>query len=251
MEENNEHFFYNEEKLNFLMNYLKINTQEVAKLFGVNTAYISKLRNQDHNSLKDMHIYAFTAAFNIPFEVFNKKVKTSEKIIQILEDTKQQEKQKFFRKNEKRLQDSSKQEILDKLIGTWYMYSYPSNPNLTDIWETKTVFHTDYRVIDEHKNEGTLYIGKNQCIVLKESAGSKNITSITFDNSRIFYNVFLFSRVSKSNGMNKEIFNFGICSRNKLNKENLKKVLGKVNQVQLQINYEILERINLLIGIEN
>ncbi|CAA6800994.1 MAG: Unknown protein, partial [uncultured Sulfurovum sp.] len=83
-----------------------------------------------------------------------------------------------------------------------------------------------------------------------ESNGSKNITSITFDNARIFYSVFLFSRVSKSNGMNKEIFNFGICSRKKLDKKIVQDILGEVNGVQLQIDYDILERINFAIEVD-
>ena len=95
-----------------------------------------------------------------------------------------------------------------------------------------------------HNNKGKLLIGKNQSIILKESRNSKNITSITFDNNRVAYGIFPFSRVSKSNSMNKELFNFGIFSREKLELDRAKEILGAVNGVQLQMKQDILERIN-------
>jgi hypothetical protein len=185
-------------------------------------------------------IGVMNVGYNIPVEIFeNSDIDTADKIDELL---KQQHKENtIFHHN---------REILDKLVGKWYMYSYPSSSRLTNIWETKTTFYDNYCVIDEHDNRGTLNIGKNQCVVLKESAGSKNITSITFDNARIFYNVFIFSRVSKSNSMNKELFNFGICSRKKLDKALVKEILGDVNRVQLQMNYDILERISLAIEMD-
>jgi len=232
----------NEEKLAYVIKTLGLVTKDIAKRLGVSSALISQIKNhyESSNRLRNIHLYAICFAYNVPIEIFeNKKIDSKEKIDEILNQKHQES--SIFEHNK---------EVLDKLVGTWYMYSYPSHPNLTDVWETETVFYNDYRVIDEHENKGTLHIGKNQSIVLKESAGSKNITSITFDNSRVFYNVFLFSRVSKSNGMNKEIFNFGICSRKKLDKEKVKTILGEVNQMQLQINYEVLERINVAIEVD-
>ena len=232
----------NEEKLAYVIKTLGLVTKDIAKKLGVSSALISQIKNhyESSNRLRNIHLYAICFAYDVPIEIFeNKKIDSTEKIDEILNQKHQES--SIFEHNK---------EVLDKLVGTWYMYSYPSNPRLTTVWETETVFYNDYRVIDEHENKGTLHIGKNQCIVLKESAGSKNITSITFDNSRVFYNVFLFSRVSKSNGMNKEIFNFGICSRKKLDKEEVKNILGEVNQMQLQINYDVLERINVAIEMD-
>jgi hypothetical protein len=50
--------------------------------------------------------------------------------------------------------------------------------------------------------------------------------------------------------MNKELFNFGICSRKKLDKDKVKRILGEVNEVQLQVNYDILERISVAIEMD-
>ena len=129
-------------------------------------------------------------------------------------------------------------------------YSYPSNHKLAEVWETETTFYDDYIVEDEHANRGMLHIGTNQSVILKESGGSRNITSITFDNARVFYNIFLFSRVSKSNSLNKKLFNFGISSRKKIDKELIKEILGDVNGVQLQMQYDILERITVYIEMD-
>jgi len=232
----------NKLKLAYIKKKLNIATKDMAKKLEVSSAFISKLKSpyETTTRLRSLHIYAICSAYNIPLNIFeNKDIDTADKIDELLNQ--QHKENTIFHHNK---------EVLDILVGVWYMYSYPSNPRLADVWETKTTFHDDYRVVDEHENEGTLNIGHNQCVVLKESAGSKNITSITFDNSRIFYNVFIFSRVSKSNSMNKELFNFGICSRKKLDKSLVKEILGDVNRVQLQMSYDVLERVSLAIEMD-
>ena len=230
----------NEEKLAYVIKKLGLVNKDIAKKMGMSAVSISQIKNYREGKLRNHHLYAICFTYNIPIAIFeNKNINTSEKVDELLD---QQHKESIIFSHNK--------EILDKLVGVWYMYSYPSNPRLADVWETETTFYNDYRVIDEHENEGTLHIGKNQTLILKESAGSKNITSITFDNARIFYNVFLFSRVSKSNSMNKELFNFGICSRKKLDKEEVKVILGEVNEVQLQVNYDILERISVAVEMD-
>jgi len=235
-----EKFEYNEEKLAYVIKKLGLVNKDISKKMGISAVTVSQIKNYRDAKLRNHHIYAMCFVYNIPVEIFeNKDIDTIEKIDELL--AQQHKELKIFAHNK---------DILDKLVGVWYMYSYPSNPRLADIWETETTFYNDYRVKDEHKNEGTLHIGKNQTLILKESNGSKNITSITFDNARIFYNVFLFSRVSKSNSVNKELFNFGICSRKKLDKKEVKRILGEVNEVQLQINYDILERISMIIEMD-
>jgi len=232
--------YYNEEKLKYVVKLLGLTTKDIAQKLEMRDSFISKLFNYKTNKLKRVYLYAFCNAYNIPMEIFdNKEIDTESKIEKIL-SRKQNVKPIFHHHREE----------LEKLIGVWYFYSYPSNPRLTDVWETKTTFYEDYSVEDEHKNRGTLYIGQNQSVILKESRGSKNITTITFDNARIFYNIFPFSRVSKSNGMNKELFNFGVCSRKKIDKDLIKDILGNISEVQLQMNYALLERITSYIEMD-
>jgi len=232
----------NKLKLAYIQSKMNLATKDIAKKLEVSSAFISKLKNpfETNTRFRNVHIYGFCFAYNIPIEIFeNSDIDTTDKIDEFLNHRLKQN--TIFQHN---------LEILDKLVGKWYMYSYPSNSRLADIWETETTIYDNYCVVDEHKNEGTLNIGKTQTVILKESAGSKNITSITFDNARIFYNVFLFSRVSKSNSINKELFNFGICSRKKLDKSVVKEILGDINNVQLQVNYDILERISLVVEMD-
>ena len=231
----------NEGKLAYVIKKRKLVTKDIAKKLGVTSPLISRIKNYEDNEttkLRNMHLYAICFAYSIPIEIFeNKSINTEEKINLLLNKEEKKDLEIFVHN----------QEISSKLEGVWYMYSYTSNPMLGEIWETKTTFYDDYTVEDQHKNRGTLYIGKNQSVILKESNGSKNITTITFDNSRVFYGAFLFSRISKSNSINKELFNFGLCSRKRLDKELVKEVLGKKNEVQLQVSYDILERIGLYI----
>ena len=231
----------NEGKLAYIIEKRKLVTKDIAKKLGVTSALIARIKNyedKETTKLRNMHLYAICFAYNIPIEIFeNRSINTEEKINLLLNKEKKKE-LKVFTHN---------QEIFSKLKGVWYMYSYTSNPMLGEIWETETTFYDNYTVEDEHKNRGTLHIGKNQSVILKESNGSKNITTITFDNSRVFYGAFLFSRISKSNSINKEIFNFGLCSRTRLDKALVKEVLGEKDKVQLQIDYDILERIGLCI----
>lgn len=141
-------------------------------------------------------------------------------------------------------------QLLERLVGKWYLYSYPSNPKRLEVWSTETTIYENFHVEDIHRNHGKLYIGEKQSIIVKESNNSKNITCITFDNLRVTYEIFPFSRISKSNGLNKELFNFGFFSRKELSKEKASEILGSIESVQLQMNYEMLERINSCIEME-
>lgn len=226
--------YNNSEKLKFVAESLCLKTKNIAEKLGVQDSFISKLYLDSTDKLKPIHLYAFSSAYNIPMKIFNDKtIDTKEKISILLE-----------RKNSNNLIFTENNNIIDELVGEWYMYSYPSNPKQEEVWETKTTFFSDGTVIDEHDNKGVVHVGQNQSIILKESAGSKNITSITFDNYRIAYKTFLFSRVSKSNGINTELFNFGIFSKNKIDLNEIKEILGERNMIQLKVNYELLERIS-------
>jgi len=225
--------YTNEEKLNYVFKKLKLQTQEIAKKLEISPALISQIQNPYNDKLKKIHLYAICSAYDIPMEIFDNESITQEESIDILLEKSKEH--TIFRHDQK---------LLNKLTGTWYLYSYPSNPKLAEVWCTETIIHKDSRVEDLHQNRGKLYIGEKQSLILKESHNSKNITSITFDNTRVTYGTFPFSRVSKSNSLNKELFNFGFFSKRKLPKGEAKEVLGSLHEVQLQMNYELLERIN-------
>ena len=233
MESENEQLYYPEEKIDFLIKHLKLNVKDIANLFGVQSNYISKLRNQEHNTLKPLHLYAFTAAFNIPFDIFDKKVKDTDSIKNILTREKQMQEKSFFTQDE---------QVLKNLEGVWYAYFYPSN-QFADVYRIKTTFHNDGSVSDENGNQGKVLIGKNQSLMVKEAKNSKNLISITFDNHQVAYEMFHFSLVSKRNHVNREMFNYGFFSRYEIELDRVKTILGEKKSVQLKMQCEFVERI--------
>jgi len=226
------------DRLKYITTLLNLNTNDISQKLDVSASFISHLYRDSSAKLRDLHLYAFSSAYNIPMEAFEYKKDeefvTQDEIRDIVQRNRDIEDDKF-KKDIK---------IIDKLVGEWYMYSYPSNPKQIkeDLWETKTLFYADGTVEDEHHNIGYLLSNRNQTIILKESSFSKNITSITFDNSQIGYNIFLFSRVSKSNGVNRELFNFGVASKNRMNLEDVKYILGDKAKVQMKIDVYLKER---------
>ncbi len=230
-------FYYQEEKLKYVFKKLNLHNKEISEKLEMSRVTVSTILNFKENRLRKHHLYALCNAYNIPMEIFeNELIKTKEKIDEILENRKTNI---FFKDYE----------LLEKLKGSWYLYSYPSNSRFTKVWETETTIYEDFSVEDMHKNRGKLFIGEKQSIILKESKNSKNITSITFDNDRVTYGKFPFSRVSKSNIINREMFNFGFFSKDKINLNEAIEILGELKNIQLRIDNNMLERINSYIEI--
>ena len=238
-EETVQHFYNDEEKLSFIIDYKKLNVKDIADLWGVQSNYISKLREQSHSSLKPMHLYAFTGAFDIPFNVFDNKVKTSTDVIQIFEEQKKEEQKTLFKKNK---------QLLKNIQGDWYAYFYPSN-RFANIYKIKTTINEDGTVVDENNNWGKLFMGTNQSIIIKEAINSKNLVTITFDNHQVAYEMFHFSLVSKRNHNNLEMFNYGFFSRYEIKPEILKDILGEKAKVQLKMECDFAERISEYVDI--
>jgi len=234
IEENNERFYNNEEKLDFIIKYLKLNVTEIANLWGVQPNYISKLREHTYDSLKPMHLYAFSSSFNIPFEVFDKNIKYANDIKMIIENQNRVKETSIFNNNE---------HILKTMEGEWFAYFYPSN-QFAEVYSIKTTIHSDGTVTDENKNGGKLLIGQNQSIIVKEAFNSKNLVVIVFDNHQVAYNMFHFSLVSKRNHVNREMLNFGFFSRKEIEPDLVKEVLGDKEHLQLKMKCDFVERIS-------
>ena len=228
----NELLYSNEEKLNYILKKLKLTTKEISNKLEISASLVSQIQNCYNGKLKKIHLYALSNAYNIPMDIFeDESINSSDTIDFMLK----QASFTIFKKDYK---------MLEKLIGRWYIYSYPSNPNLAEVWSTETHIYDDFTVVDAHRNKGEIYIGKKQSLLMKESHNSKNITTIVFDNDRVTYGSFPFSKITKSNNFNKEILNFGFFSRDKLEKSEAKKILGTLESVQLQIDYSLIERVS-------
>ena len=230
----------NEEKLDFIIRYLKLDVKDIALEFGLSTGYISKLRNSIHAQLKPVHLYAFESCFNIPYKIFqDSSINTTNKIIDILNLHLPLH---YSNKRDIRVfqQDSR---ILNKLVGDWYQYLYKSNKN-REIYEIKITINSDYTIYDENKNLGELFISQNQSMVIKKSTNSKNLVSITFNNIQIAYKIFPFTLVSKQNNTQFEMASFGFFSKKRLTHQRVKDILGNIDGVQLKINYEFIKRVD-------
>ena len=224
--------YNNEEKLNYILKKLKLTTIEIAKKLEISSGLVSQIQNAYNRKLRKIHLYALSNAYNIPMDIFEDETINSKETIDFML---KQASFTIFKKD---------YQILEKLTGKWYLYSYPSNPNLSEVWSTETHIYDDFTVLDAHRNKGKIYIGKKQSLLVKESHNSKNITTIVFDNDRITYGNFPFSRIAKSNSFNKEILSFGFFSRRKLEKNEAKNILGKIENVQLQIDYSLIDRVS-------
>lgn len=227
-----EKLYYPEEKLKFVIETLQLKKGEVAKKLEISQTFLSQLMNYSEGKLKKLHLFAICHAYNIPIEIFNnEKINTTDKIQNLLNYTKKSS--TIF---------TNSQVMLDKLLGKWYFYSY-SSQNTENIWETETTIYSDSTVEDKHKNRGKLFIGQNQSVILKETNNAKNLNTITFDNNRVGYDTFPFSRISKMNALNSELLTFGFCSRKKVEYEEAKNILGDYDKVQLKMDYTMLERL--------
>ena len=221
-----------EEKLNYVIKKLRLSTKEISQKLEISSGLVSQIQNPFNGKLRKIHIYAISNAYNIPMDIFeDENINSKEMIDSML-------KQASFKIFEKDYQ------TLNRLVGRWYLYSYPSNPNLSEVWSTETHIYDDFTVLDAHRNRGRIYIGKKQSLIIKESNNSKNITTTIFDNDRITYGNFPFSRIAKSNSFNREILSFGFFSRRQIEKAEAKNILGKIEKVQLQMDYNVIDRVS-------
>ena len=233
----NEIFETNEEKLDFIIKYLKLSANKIEKKFGYASGYVSKLRKHHHDKLKPMHFYAFESAYNIPIQIFtDPTIKSSTQIIDVLQQEDEKEKSTF-----------EKSANLKNIIGTWYAYVYPGN-SFDPIYSIKTTIHNDYTVTDENNNYGEIFIGQLligelQTVLIKKATNSKNFISILFDNADVGYELFHFSMLSKSNHVKREMCNFGFFSRKKISLEAAKNILGDKKHVQLKMDSDFKERV--------
>jgi len=221
-----------EEKLTYIIKTLNLKTNHIAEKLEISAGLVSQIQNHYNNKLRKVHLYALSNAYNIPMEIFEDDTINTEAMV---DNLLQQASIKSIFTNDLN--------ILKKLVGKWYLYSYPSNLNLSEVWSTETHIYDNFQVMDIHKNKGSLYIGKNQSLIIKESHNSKNLTTTIFDNARITYGNFPFSRIAKSNSLNREILSFGFFSKRKIEKKEAQEILGDIKKVQLQMDYAVIEKI--------
>lgn len=251
----------NEEKFAYVIKYMGIEEKEIAEKFGMSKSSISRFKNEKGGSIitfKKIHWYGMEEFFGIPRKIFEDNNITNKSQIEDILDAKK-ERDKFEDKSitiKKQIKDildaqterdkfelfTDNKNILKKLTGVWYIYLYASNRN-RGFYEIITTINDDYSVFDQNNNEGQLFISENQSMIIKKSDNSRNLVSITFNNTEVSYNIFKCSIISRSNQSEIEMLSFGFISKNILSKEKAKNVLGNIKHLQLRINEDFKERL--------
>jgi len=187
----------------------------------------------------------------IPENIYNKEIETKEQIDKVIEEykvamlsSKDKTINNLFKKDER---------LWGKLKGDFYAYMYASEVFNGDqkIHQVKTTFYGDYQVIDQHDNEGKLFMGENQSIILKKTPNEKNFSFILFPNKQVSYQTFRFAIISIQNGTyGEEMFNWGFYSREKLSIREAQEVLGEKKKIQIKLNSDFLIRVRQKFKIE-
>jgi len=226
----------NEYKLDFIIDYLGLSGVQIASKLGIDTSTVSKLRktHKHRNILKQMHFYALESAYNIPSIIFfDNNIKTKEQIKSILDNREKYLNTNIFYNDET---------LINILSGVWYSYFYP-NQKSKPIYCIETTINKDYKVLDENNNMGKVYLGKNQSMIVKEAHNSKNLISMTFDNSQIAFGIFSFTLVSKTNFNQQKMYSYGFLSRKKIDLISAKAILGDLDSKQLKLDCKFEERL--------
>ena len=232
--------FHIEDKLSFIMDELNLGPKDVARKFGVGNNTISHIKSVNSGKCRPMHIYAFSAVYDVPMEIFEPNIYTKDEIRDFLHKK---------REKTKRLSSVFTQEkkIAEKLTTTkWYFYSYLSHGKLIIV---PTNFYEDFTLKDECKNcdndgnVGHYFIGKRDTIIVKESANAKRLTATIFENDKINSKILPFSRISKTGNSYKELANFGFLSTTLFSTEDAITIMGSIDKTQLKIDNQFLERV--------
>jgi len=216
----------NNQKFDFLLNYLNISTQKAAKELGVTDAFISQLRSSNNRVIKRMHILAFTCAFEIPMEIFNEEISSTEAIIELLE---KKSSSKFVQET----QISS-----SEIEGDFFIYSYA----LSDILEPLkiTLINNEIFLQNSQKKIGYSFSIDSLKTFFVLDYDFKKIT-LSIDNN--FINEKAFYAILEKKVLTQEISSStALISSKKLSIEDISSLLTptKEHLYSIDINYNML-----------
>ncbi len=125
-------------------------------------------------------------------------------------------------------------DILEKLIGRWYLHLYGTQK----FWIDKVDIKRDNSIVLTTENggveEGEIIYKSNQSIMLLEDIKTKQLLSMVFENHDYLLNrAFLIKVMGKKFNSNLDLFTVGIMSRHKIPLEQAQHILGDVDDVRL------------------
>ncbi len=127
----------NEDKLDFILNYLNISNKEVARKLEVSDSLVSQWRNKRSKKFKKVHILAFCSEFSIEEKIFTSNINTKESIIEYLSN-----------------KNSNISLLKASIKGIWYIYSYEFDKSLKYI----KIIIKDNNIFLENKSNSIGYI---------------------------------------------------------------------------------------------
>ena len=143
-------------------------------------------------------------------------------------------------------------DILERLIGTWYHYYYSSlknNDNSLMIWKSKLNIKVNGEVtyIDEDKIvlKGVINttFNKKHPFMYLTAIDSGSLALITFDERDIYRGIFKAPILDKQISSSRNMASFGFFSKEKLDDLLIKKILGEEDKILLE-KYNIQSKIN-------
>ena len=144
-------------------------------------------------------------------------------------------------------------DILERLVGTWYHYYYSSLKNSENslmIWKSKLNIERDGEVkyID---NDGRVVLkgvinttfNKKHPFIYLTAINSESLALITFNENDVYLGIFKAPMLDKQLSYSLNMASFGFFSREKLEDSLIKKILGEENKILLEED-DIQSRIN-------
>ena len=101
-------------------------------------------------------------------------------------------------------------------------------------------------MIDEFDNEGKLFMGENQSLIIKKTPNEKNFSIIVFNHTHVTYKTFRFTIFSIQNGTGsggEEMINWGFYTKNRVSLQEVENILGKKDNVQIKLDLNFAKRV--------
>jgi len=239
-------------KLDYILLQEKISSRELAKTLGYSDgATVGRWRNEKdlQQNIMLMAQESLEKHFDIPLSIWNHSVEFDEdRIDRIIKEYRDSLTQKKLKNNNYKITTLSKNDkvILNRLQGTWYSYTYPSQPKTVSngIWIIEITIDEQQIVKDVNGNIGTLHIRREESYIEKITRETGELILIRFSNYQVPYGIFHISIQSNEIGTNgKPILNFGFYSRELYSAEEAKVILGDIKKSQLKLDLDFNDRI--------
>jgi len=215
------------EKIQLIIKRNDFSQKKLAKIMGISTSELSqRLTHHGQKPLRKIDILAISKVLNIPSEIFNKNFTESSL-------------EKFLNNNKKKdvVLNKNDLEIMEKLIGKWFIYGYSSAPQLSgEFYKFEIVIdmqqNIKYSLHDIEEGIGKVAFRKHNIMFILYFREEKDEICI-FQKEKVIKEIFFSSYKSSSFILYEPIVGFCIISKFELHDKELHKILKSKNETQL------------------